>query len=103
MKKFSELGVEISDEKKIFDCKQVSITEIVNCTIVIFDYILDVKTRHGEGRCLVRFEYNSVQGKFFTNSKNIKSTLDAIDKNDFPFETTIKCVRLGQNSLYKLT
>ena len=103
MKKFSDLGVCVKDERQIFDCKQVSITEIVNCPIVIWEYLTNVKTRHGDGRCLVHFEQAGNHGKFFTNSTLIKSTLEAVCKNDYPFETIIKCVKIGQNSIYKLT
>ena len=103
MKKFSELGVIVQNERQIFDCKQVSITEIVNCPVIIYEYITEMKTRHGGGRCLIRFEQNGSQGKFFTNSGNIKATLDAVQKEDYPFETIIKCVKIGQNSMYKLT
>ena len=103
MKKFSDLGIQVQDDKKVFEYKQVSITEIVNCPVVIWEYIPDMKTRHGEGRHLVHFELNGDHGKFFTNSKNIKSTLDAVCKDDYPFETTIRCVKFGQNTTYKLT
>ena len=103
MKKFSELGVILQDDNQIFDCKQVSINEIVNCNVILHEYIPNMKTRHGDGRCLIRFEKDGEYGKFFTNSKNIKSTLEAINKDDYPFQTIIKCVKIGQNSLYKLT
>lgn len=103
MKKFSDLNIQVQDDKKIFEYKQVSITEIVNCPVVIWEYIPEMKTRHGDGRYLVHFESQGVHGKFFTNSKTIKSTLDAVRKSDYPFETIIKCVKIGQNSMYKLT
>lgn len=67
MKKFSELGVTVQDERKMFNCSQVSIS--------------DVKTSHGEGRYLVKFKHsNGADGKFFTNAASLKKTLDQIPK-----------------------
>lgn len=104
IKKFSELGVVVSDgDRKIFDCQQVSISDIINCEIVILDYIREVKTRHGEDRYLIMYQVNNTTGKFFTNSQNIKNTLDAINKEDYPFITTIRCTKCGTTTLYKLT
>ena len=50
MKKFSELGVTVQDERKMFNCSQVSISDVLNCEIIVEDFIPDVKTSHGEGR-----------------------------------------------------
>lgn len=33
MKKFSELGVTVQDERKMFNCSQVSISDVLNCEI----------------------------------------------------------------------
>lgn len=55
MKKFSELGVTVQDERKMFNCSQVSISDVLNCEIIVEDFIPDVKTSHGEGRYLVKF------------------------------------------------
>lgn len=52
MKKFSELGVTVQDERKMFNCSQVSISDVLNCEIIVEDFIPDVKTSHGEGRYL---------------------------------------------------
>lgn len=103
MKRFSELNVDVQDDMKIFECPQVSITEIINCEIQIIEFLTDVRTRHGDGRYLVRFIKNDKEGKFFTNSKNIKNTLEAVPKEEFPFLTVIKCLKVGANSIYKFT
>lgn len=55
MRKFSELGVTVQDERKMFNCSQVSISDVLNCEIIVEDFIPDVKTSHGEGRYLVKF------------------------------------------------
>lgn len=103
MKRFSEMDIDIQDDRKIFECQQVSINEIVNCEIEVMEFLTDVKTRHGDGRYLVKFKHNGIENKFFTNSKNVKNTLDAVKCADFPFLTTIKCIKIGANSIYKFT
>lgn len=103
MKKFSEMNVQIEDERKIFDCKQMSITQIVNCEIIVHEYIPKMTTKHGEDRVLVKFEYQGSEGKFFTNSTRIKKTLEAVEKSDFPFQATIRCQKVGMNTLYCFT
>lgn len=103
MKRFSELNIDIQIDRKIFECKQVSINEIVNCEIEVVEFLSDIKTKHGDGRYLVKFKHDEVEGKFFTNSTNIKKTLDAVICSDFPFLTTIKCIKVGANSIYKFT
>lgn len=81
MKKFSELGVTVQDERKMFNCSQVSISDVLNCEIIVEDFIPDVKTSHGEGRYLVKFKHsNGADGKFFTNAASLKKTLDQTPK-----------------------
>lgn len=85
MKKFSELGVTVQDERKMFN-------------------IPDVKTSHGEGRYLVKFKHsNGADGKFFTNAASLKKTLDQIPKDAFPFSTTIKGMKCGNGKIYQFT
>jgi hypothetical protein len=103
MKKFSELGVKIESDRTIFECKQISITDILNCEIVINDYLKDIKTKHGENRYLVHIIYEGAEAKFFSNSTHIKNTLDAIPKSEYPFTTIIKTFVCGMNKYYKLT
>lgn len=76
MKKFSELGVTVQDERKMFNCSQVSISDVLNCEIIVEDFIPDVKTSHGEGRYL---------------------------KDAFPFSTTIKGMKCGNGKIYQFT
>ncbi|WP_413561099.1 hypothetical protein [Bacteroides uniformis] len=45
MKKFSELGVTVQDERKMFNCSQVSISDVLNCEIIVEDFIPDVRLR----------------------------------------------------------
>jgi hypothetical protein len=103
MKKFCDMGIKPVDDRKIFNCNQVSITDVVNCEIEILDYIPNVKTQHGDGRYLIHYRYGGVEGKFFSNSTNIKSALDQISKEDFPFSTTIRCAKCGNGKIYQFT
>lgn len=71
-KRFSELGIKQQDDRKIFNCQQVSITDVLNSEIEVIDFIPGMKTQHGEGRYLIKFTQNGTEGKFFTNSSAIK-------------------------------
>lgn len=104
MRKFSELGVTVQDERKMFNCSQVSISDVLNCEIIVEDFIPDVKTSHGEGRYLVKFKHsNGADGKSFTNAASLKKTLDQIPKDAFPFSTTIKGMKCGNGKIYQFT
>lgn len=95
MKKFSELGINIIDNHKVFQVPQISITEILNCEIEVLEFELGVKTQHGDDRCIVRIRHEGIECKFFTSSSKIKETLQLIPKECFPFSTTIKVQKYG--------
>ncbi|MCX6222492.1 MAG: hypothetical protein NTZ69_16090 [Bacteroidia bacterium] len=103
MKKFSELGIKGTDARKMFNCNQVSISDVINCEIEVIDFIPAVKTKHGDGRSLVHFKLNGQEGKFFSNAESIKSVLDEVPKEEFPFLTTIKCTKCGNGRFYQFT
>ncbi len=63
-KRFSELGIKQQDDRKIFNCQQVSITDVLNSEIEVIDFIPGMKTQHGEGRYLIKFTQNGTEGKF---------------------------------------
>lgn len=104
-KRFSELGIKAIDDRKIFNCQQVSITDILNSEIEVIDFLTAVHTQHGEGRYLVHFRMveGGEEGKFFTNSQNLKSILDQIKPEDLPFITVIKAAKCGKGKLYQFT
>lgn len=104
-KRFSDLKISLPDDKKIFNCPQISITDILNTEIEVTDYLPDVKTKHGEGRYLVQFKYVATgeTAKFFTAATNIKAALDQIEKDDFPFITVIKAIKCGTGKIYQFT
>lgn len=97
------MGIRQQEDKKIFNCDPVSITEVINCEIEILDFIPNVTTSYGDGRHLVKFRREGDEGKFFTNSTAIKSCLDQIPESDFPFTTTIRCTKCGKGKLFQFT
>jgi len=98
MKKFADFGLNTLNDKTVFAVPQVSITEVINCEIAVLDYEKDVKTRHGEGRCVVKFKKDGMEQKFFTNATPIKEALDRVPKAEFPFLAVIKQQRFGSGS-----
>ena len=95
MKKFSDLGIKLNEDKNIFQVQQISITDVTNCEIEVLDFATDVKTKYGDGRYVVRIRYENEERKFFTNATPIKEALDKINKVDFPFKTVIKPQKFG--------
>lgn len=105
MKRFSELGIQQAESDKIYNCQQVSITDVLNTEIEVIGFLPNVKTKHGEGRYLVHFRQveNGVEGKFFTNSSSLKCALDQVQEGDFPFLTVIKATKCGNGKLFQFT
>lgn len=104
-RRFAELGIKVDDGRKMFDCPQVSITDILNTEIEITDYAPGVTTKHGEGRYVVRFADTATgeEGKFFTNAAPLKNALDKVQKEDFPFLTVIRAAKCGDGKTYRFT
>jgi len=98
MKKFSEMGITTQDEKNMFPVPIISIQEVTNCEIEILDFQSAVKTKYGDGRCVVKIRFENIERKFFTNASKIKEVLDKVPKEDFPFLATIKAQRYGTES-----
>lgn len=109
MRDFSDFGLnfEAKDGKKRFDCNAYPLGDLQNRTIVVEDYETGVKTREGEGRYVVKFSSEELgNGKFFTNSEEMKQMLDKIAgiKDGFPFRTTIERQSFGKgNTKYSFT
>lgn len=47
-KRFSELGIKQQDDRKIFNCQQVSITDVLNSEIEVIDFIPGMKHNTGK-------------------------------------------------------
>jgi hypothetical protein len=95
MHKFSDFGIDSLDNKCIFQVPQIQISDVVNCEITVLDYQSNIRTSHGEGRCILKIEHEGKEKKFFTNADPIKSTLEKIPKDKFPFTATIKKQNFG--------
>lgn len=104
-KRFSDLGVQMPEDRKVFNCQQVSITDILNTEIEVIAFLPNVKTKHGEGRYLVHFRNTETgaEAKFFTAASDTKFALDQVSKDDFPFITTIKAIKCGTGKIYQFT
>lgn len=76
MKNFAEFGLNFlaKDGKKRFDCNSYPLGELQNRTIIVLDFEKGVKTKEGEGRYVVHFQFedDGKEGKFFTNSEELK-------------------------------
>lgn len=93
MKSFKELGIEYkpADGKRQFKVPRISLGTLQNCEITILDFEADIKTSYGQGRYVVKFEQDGKEGKFITDSVEMKNILDQIrEANAFPFRTTIR-------------
>ena len=95
MKKFSDFGINALNNKNVFAVPVISIEEVINCEIEVLDFEANVKTRHGDGRFIVKVRFEGIERKFFTNAAPIKDALNQISKENFPFATTIKQQRFG--------
>ena len=98
MKRFSDFGIDVFENKNIFSVPQISIAEIINCEVEVIDFEPDVVTRHGDGRFIVKIRHDGSEKKFFTNANPIKDALKRVSKSDFPFIATIKQKRYGTGS-----
>lgn len=98
MRQFSDFGINTLEDKNIFPVPLISIQDVVNCEIEVLDFATGVKTRHGEGRCVIKIKHEHLEKKFFTNATPIKEALIKIPKSDFPFTTTIRQQRFGSGS-----
>lgn len=106
MKNFSDFGLTFvaADGKKRFDCNSYPLGELQNEAIIVQDFESGVKTKEGDGRYVVHFRFRSSdkEGKFFTNSEELKQMLDRISdmEDGFPFATVIRRTSFG-NGKYK--
>jgi len=103
MKNFSELNIKPIDELKKFNVPSTSVRNLVNCEIIVKDFVGNVKTEHGPDRYIVLFNYSGYDQKFFTNSTKMKNVLDQCSAEDFPFKTTIKVIIFTGGSTYEFS
>lgn len=94
MKSFKELNVVYrpEDGEVYFPGPRVSVRDLVNVPITVYDCTFTAKTQYGAKRCVVAVIVNGEKQKFITDSKEMKNILQQIKEieDGFPFETTIK-------------
>lgn len=104
MNKFSDIFTPPpAGDNEIFDCRQIGIGEVVNCSIVVVDFQLGVTTSFGDGRAVVKVQHAGEDVKFFTNAAAIKQALCGITKAALPFTTVVRAQKMGKNTSYKFT
>lgn len=92
----SFLAIEPDKSSRRFNCSETTQQKLINTSFWIVDYIDEIKTKHGEGRFLVKIkpEKESPESdakKFFTNSAEIKYILGKIrEHNAFPRRVTMR-------------
>lgn len=103
MKKFSDLKIKPKDEVKKFNVPVASIQELVNCEIEVLDFVANLETKFGQGRFIIKFKFEGIERKFFTNSSQIKNALDQCTPEDLPFTTVVKVISFGTGRTYEFT
>lgn len=100
MRSFKDLNVAYKpdDGKKRFPGAVISIRELVNLPIEVYDFEMGVTTSQGPDRCVVAIKVNGEPKKFFTDSKEMKNILQQIKEqpDGFPFTTILKSESFGQ-------
>lgn len=104
MKSFADFGLRYTaaNGKKCFDCAYYPLGDLQNRTLIIEDYETGVTTPEGSDRYVVKFKSDEIgEGKFITNSDELKQMLDKISEIDdgFPFRTTIKRGTFGRGKI----
>ena len=98
--KFKDMKLNLSKnygDKKVFDCDQVPLSDLVNMEIEILDFETNVKTSYGDNRCVVKFKMDGAEKKYITSSSKMIQELEAIkEQYGFPFEATINKHKLFQ-------
>lgn len=104
MKNFSDFGLKYttSNGKKRFDCTYYPLGDLQNRVLTIEDYETGITTPEGSDRYVVKFKSEELgEGKFITNSDEMKQMLDKISEieDGFPFKTTIKRGSFGRGKI----
>lgn len=91
IKNFKDFG--IVSQSKNFTGEKISIDQILNQPITVYDFVIkDSKYKDkGNGKCLyIQITYEDRKRVLFTGSANLMETINKVNKDDFPFLTTIR-------------
>lgn len=88
MKSFKELGITKTQQGFVGD--KISIDRILNREVIVHDFkIEDSKVKIGE-KCLhLQISVGETKHVVFTGSTVLANDIQKIDREDFPFKTTI--------------
>ena len=90
------LKIEPDKTNRQFNCTETTQQKLTNLSFWVCDYIEGIKTKHGEGRYLIKIKMDkdaneSTAQKFFTNSSEIKYVINKIAEMDaFPRKVTMR-------------
>lgn len=86
MNNFKDFG--IKTEIKAFTGEKIKVKKILNTEIIVLDY--KIEDSKYDGKCLyIQIEKGDVKHVVFTASKYLMQVIELIDKEQFPFKTTI--------------
>ncbi len=102
MNRFSDLNVNFVNSERngerFFEVPTVNAQFLVGRTIIVKDFIENVKTKNGEGRMCVLVNENGSDKKFLTNNPRMKDILLQIKEMDkLPFEATLRSRQINGN------
>ena len=87
-KSFKELGIKITHTNLVGE--KIHINRILNLEITVHGYQIENSKHYTGTKCLwMQIEYKDKMAVVFSSSKCLMQALEQIDKNDFPFVTTI--------------
>jgi len=87
MKKFSEFGITM--ERKGFTGEKIKMSGLLNRQIVVHDFKID-DSKFNEGQCLqLQISIGETKRVLFTGSLKLIEMIHKINREDFPFTTTI--------------
>jgi hypothetical protein len=89
MKKFSELN--IKPDHQFLTGEKIKITKILNKPIIVHSFLVNnSKFDNKPGECLtLQIEVDGEKRILFSGSKVLISMINQVNKEDFPFQTTI--------------
>ena len=86
MKNFKDFG--IKTEIKAFTGEKIKVKKILNTEIVVLDF--KIEDSKYDGKCLyIQIQKGDTKHVVFTASKYLMQVIEQLDKEQFPFKTTI--------------
>jgi hypothetical protein len=89
MKSFKQFNIQVTS--KSFEGDKIKIDRVLNKEIIVHAFkIEDSKFEKGNGKCLyLQIHVDNAKRVLFTGSASLMEMIKQVDKNDFPFTTTI--------------